>query len=298
MAALSTVVVGFDGTDQGHDALVLAQALAGPGSRLVVCCVHPPDPPLLEPVDRELSTEAEAHLRLRAARAALGDDPRAAYVTRQAFSAAGGLHEEAAAQEADLLVVGSSHRGALGRVLAGSVTRQALQAAPCAVAVAPRGLHDAPPAPPRLIGVAFDGGPEARAALRTAAALARELGAELRLLAVADLATSGFGWAVGAPLHALREAEQANLRRGLDAAIAGLEGVTASAEVLEGRASDRLVAASAALDLLVLGSRNYGPVRRALLGTVSGRVADEAACPVLVVPRAGDDDTAPPPVSS
>lgn len=297
MAALSTVVVGFDGTDQGHDALVLAQALTGADARLVVCCVHPPDPPLLEPVDRELSTEAEAALRLRAARAALGDDPRAAYVTRRAFSAAGGLHEEAAAQGADLLVVGSSHRGALGRVVAGSVTRQALQAAPCAVAVAPRGLHAAPPAPPRRIGVAYDAGREAEAALHTAAALARELGAELRLVAVSDLATSGFGWAVGAPLQSLREAEQANLRRGLEAAIAGLEGVSAEAVVLEGRAEEQLVDASADLDLLVVGSRNYGPVRRALLGTVSGRVADEAQCPVLVVPRAGDD-TAPPVAAS
>lgn len=292
MTAFSTIVVGFDGSDQGHDALALARALAGPQTRLVVCCAHPPDPPVLEPMDRATSTEAEAALRLRAARAALGGDPRAAYVTRCALSAAAGLHEEAVAQAADLLAVGSSHRGALGRVLPGSVTRQALQAAPCAVAVAPRGLADAPAGPLRRIGVGFDGGDEARAALRAAAAIAREHGARLRLVAVADLAATGFGWAVGAPYEALREAEHANLRRAMEDAIAALDGVEAEAVVREGRADAELAAASGDLDLLVVGSRNYGPLRRALLGTVSGRVADDAACPVLVVPRAGAGEPA------
>jgi hypothetical protein len=39
--------------------------------------------------------------------------------------------------------------------------------------------------------------------------------------------------------------------------------------------------------LLVLGSRGYGPVRRVLLGSVSGELVRGAACPVLVVPRPG-----------
>ncbi|MBX5442516.1 MAG: hypothetical protein IRZ32_13450, partial [Solirubrobacteraceae bacterium] len=56
MTAFSTIVVGFDGSDQGHDALALARALAGPQTRLVVCCAHPPDPPVLEPMDRATST--------------------------------------------------------------------------------------------------------------------------------------------------------------------------------------------------------------------------------------------------
>jgi hypothetical protein len=34
-----------------------------------------------------------------------------------------------------------------------------------------------------------------------------------------------------------------------------------------------------------MGSRGYGPVRAVLLGSVSRRVADEARCPVLVLPR-------------
>jgi nucleotide-binding universal stress UspA family protein len=39
------------------------------------------------------------------------------------------------------------------------------------------------------------------------------------------------------------------------------------------------------LDLLVLGSRDYGPVRSVLLGGVGHAVLRAAACPVIVVPR-------------
>ena len=38
-------------------------------------------------------------------------------------------------------------------------------------------------------------------------------------------------------------------------------------------------------DLVVVGSRGYGPHRAVLLGSVSGRLVRESASPVLVVPR-------------
>ncbi len=39
------------------------------------------------------------------------------------------------------------------------------------------------------------------------------------------------------------------------------------------------------LDLLVMGSRSYGPVRSALLGAISSAVMRTAPCPVLITPR-------------
>jgi nucleotide-binding universal stress UspA family protein len=41
---------------------------------------------------------------------------------------------------------------------------------------------------------------------------------------------------------------------------------------------------SAALDLLVLGTRTGSPPGAALLGTVSARLVEQARCPVLVIP--------------
>jgi nucleotide-binding universal stress UspA family protein len=49
--------------------------------------------------------------------------------------------------------------------------------------------------------------------------------------------------------------------------------------------ADTLIRISENLDLLVCGSRGYGPLRAVLLGGVSRRVAAEAHCPVIVLPR-------------
>ena len=55
--------------------------------------------------------------------------------------------------------------------------------------------------------------------------------------------------------------------------------------VVEGDPVERLAAASSDLDLLVVGSRRYGPLRRVLLGAVSGPLIDRVHCPVVIVPR-------------
>ncbi len=39
------------------------------------------------------------------------------------------------------------------------------------------------------------------------------------------------------------------------------------------------------VDLLVLGSRGYGPMARVLLGSVSRQIVQDAPCPVLAVSR-------------
>jgi nucleotide-binding universal stress UspA family protein len=54
-----------------------------------------------------------------------------------------------------------------------------------------------------------------------------------------------------------------------------------------------LVEESKQLDLLVMGSRGYGPRSAVLLGSASGHVVHRAYCPVVVVPRGADERTAP-----
>ena len=76
------------------------------------------------------------------------------------------LHNAAASHDGDLIVVGSAHRGRVGRVLAGDVTAGTLHGAPCPVLVAPRG-HSASAREARTIGVGVDGSRESRAALET-----------------------------------------------------------------------------------------------------------------------------------
>lgn len=60
----------------------------------------------------------------------------------------------------------------------------------------------------------------------------------------------------------------------------------ATGELLEGDVVDALATVDRRdADLLVCGSRGYGPVRRVLLGGVSARLLRRAAIPLLVVPR-------------
>lgn len=273
-----TIVIGFDASSQAHDALVLGAALAGPETEIVVSCVHPPEAPGAE------GLAAQAEERLRAARDRLGERPHTRFQTRGAHSAGAGLHDEVHRYDADLLVVGSSHRGAIGRVIPGSVTRQVLHDSPCAVAVASAGLREHPPALAR-IGVAFNDQPESAVALDTATAIARENDATLTLVTVIDFSAVVDGWSSAWVYPELRDDMRQAAERGGRAAIEGLEGVEAHLDVIDDNTVQELVLASSELDLLVMGSRGYGPIRRALVGTVSGRVAEAAACPVLITPR-------------
>ncbi|HEX2104782.1 MAG TPA: universal stress protein [Solirubrobacteraceae bacterium] len=52
-----------------------------------------------------------------------------------------------------------------------------------------------------------------------------------------------------------------------------------------GSGAQWLVELSERVDLLVVGSRRWGPVRRTLLGSTSARLIRKAGSPVVVVPR-------------
>jgi len=67
--------------------------------------------------------------------------------------------------------------------------------------------------------------------------------------------------------------------------------VTVAKELLSrGPAANLIEEAAKRVDLLVMGSRGYGPIRRVLLGSVSAPVVRHCPCPVLVVPRGATDE--------
>jgi nucleotide-binding universal stress UspA family protein len=55
--------------------------------------------------------------------------------------------------------------------------------------------------------------------------------------------------------------------------------------VLTGDAGSQLAEVSGDFDLMVTGSRAYGPLRRTLLGSTTRKLIRASACPVLVLPR-------------
>jgi nucleotide-binding universal stress UspA family protein len=204
------------------------------------------------------------------------------------LSPARALHHMAEEEAADLLVVGSTHRGQIGRVLVGGVTAGVLHHAPCPVAVAPLGYAEHP-ATPATIAVGFDGGEEAKDALRLAGALAKACGAQVNVLSVVATPVLATSPATFEPewLDQVRH----DGREHVDEAIRTLEqrGVTASGDVaVGGSAAEELVELSHDVDLIVVGSRGWGPVRRLLLGSTSDRLVREAACPGHCGPTPGE----------
>ena len=283
------IVVGYDGRERGGDAVALAERLRDPRlGKLLLVSAYPVTMLPAEPlaiVERRDVVELAAEASLTEARMLLAADVPVQVSVVPAASPARALTELAERDGADLVVVGSTHRGKVGRVVPGTTAERLLHGAPCAVAVAPRGY-----AGDRLrhIGVAYDGSPEAEAALDTAEAIALECGVALTCYCVVEPA----GWADGMiaagtgaewPSKTLEQHARQMLTAVTDHAPEGIELET---RLLRGEPAEQIARKAAdGLDLLVLGSRGYGPLRRALLGTVSGRLVRESTCPVLVMPR-------------
>lgn len=291
------IVIGYDDGEQAGDALALGRdlALATDAEILVAGVYHfepffdtvgwgnTPPPPDTRP-------EREAAVLERIASAAPEAEGRAV----GSPSPARGLRDLAEEVSADLVVVGSCHRGRAGRILAGSVGERLLHASPCAVAIAPLGFAVREDSGIDSVGVGYDGTPEADVALEAAKSLARAAGARLRILAVVRPEPAGYGKGMGVvPRGAVEEATRSFLEERVDRALGSVtEDVIADASVLRGDPAETL--AEQDVNLLVVGSRRYGPIRTVLLGGVSLPLIRSAGSPVMVVPRgASGDGTSP-----
>src|SRR5690348_4069284 len=278
------IVVGVDGRAGGRDAIALARLLVAAGGELTLAHVIPGEAhadrgaspayeapeahsaeSLLEMVREE--TGVEAHLRWRGS-----------------SSVGRGLHELCELIGADLVAVGSSRRGLLVRVLIGDDTSAALNGAPCSIAIAPTNYSRQPGAM-REIGVGYDGSPESEHALSVARMLAGASGAKLSAFEAVSLPSDAFlgpGAVDNAPRRLLADA-----RRRL-AALGDVEPRAAY-----GQPAEELALYSASLDLLIVGSRGYGPIGRLIHGSTSAQLAHAARCPLLVLTRTARPEESP-----
>lgn len=288
---MSTILIGVDASSRSEDAVAFARQLAeASGASLVVANAYPySDLP-----SRASSTAYREALRdeslelVRTVRDGLDGPPRQRCTVKITanVSPAHALHAMAEAEDACLVVVGSSHTGRTRRVLPGSTGERLIHGSPCSVAVVPKDYRKHAE-PIRRVGVAYNGTPEARAAVFTAAELARGLGAELVVIGVADATTYGAPALMGGPsVASLRVDVDRHVQAILDELVGELPpDVTATTKRLTGEPAELLAAYSAQVDLLVLGSRGYGPLQSVLAGGVSGRVMRDAQCPVIIIPR-------------
>lgn len=302
------ILVGHVDSEHGDDAVALGADLARlTGGSLLLATVVPAV--FIEHLGERSGTaivhggaRERATAALHAAAERVAGTPGIDHLERRleaSSSPARGLHDLAEAEGGDLIVLGASHRSAAGRVFLGSVPERLLHGAPCAVAVAPAGHAARADRAVRVVGVGFDGSPESRSALARAHELAARAGARLRVLTVLDpLPRVLENWA---PLPGLEhqgeiewedavERQRAGAAQAVEAAVAALGDGVVDVEtgMLAGDdvAATLLDATTAGdVDLLVLGSRAYGPAHRTLGGSVSVAVLRHATVPVVVVPR-------------
>jgi len=188
-----------------------------------------------------------------------------------------------AAQEADLLVVGSRGHGGFVGLLVGSVSAQCVSAAPCPVVVVPPSWLDDGI---RRIVVGVDGSEPSYEALHWAVAEAARHSARLDVVNAYD--RDHAAWPSGA-MADLDEGDVEKASRALvEEMVAGAVGrgdpQPAGVEVISASSGPAraLIETATGADLLVVGSRGRGSVRGLLLGSVSQQCVHHAPCPIVV----------------
>jgi nucleotide-binding universal stress UspA family protein len=292
------ILVGIDGGSQQPAALALGARLAH-GGELVVATSYPWAKSATRlGASYAKTVEQDAKDILATAKEQL---PGVAFEPRAIadLHAARALHNLAVDIGADLIVIGACHRGGLGRALLGGTGESVVHGSPRPVVVAP---HDftAPADPVRRIGVAYEGGAESDAALEWAERLAQDTGASLELLTVSQFVPVAMypgvaTYPTDAVMRDLHDEAESKMQEALDRVS---DAVPSEGRVLDGPITTSLVEAAEGMDLLVAGSRGYGPVGSLLMGSVSRSLTHNASCPVVVVPRsaagteeAGAEDT-------
>ena len=271
------LIAAYNATDEAADGLALAHLLA---ERLdcevmVARVVTSGGSPIVTDRARQLAIRGMVEDTRSALVAAIPAEAAADITPVVDASMAHGLHDLARVEDAEAIVVGSSHHHGLGRLLLGGGPELVANGSPCPVFVAPPGFREGGRLRTGEIVAAFDNTPAARHALRYATTLAERFGAQIRVVTVHPTGLSrqiGGGPDVAA---ALAEAE-ALVKECSDGRL------VPTTHELRGEPAHEL-AREADGGLLVLGSRNHGAIKRVLLGSVSAAALRAAHGPAVVV---------------
>jgi nucleotide-binding universal stress UspA family protein len=193
---------------------------------------------------------------------------------------------------ADMVVVGSSSSGLLGRVALGSVTDRLVHTAAVPVAIAPRG-YPLSRTPVQRLTAAYGGAADAAGLIATTAELTSRWSVRMRIASFTVRAFATFGGAVAYPAEDLvmqqwvHRTEQSILTQ-LDSSVAA-QVPFPHAEVQVGVGTDWSQAVDSIGwepgDILLLGSGAAGPVAQVFLGSAASKIVRHAPVPVMIMPR-------------
>lgn len=186
----------------------------------------------------------------------------------------------------DLIVLGSRGNVGVADRLLGGVSAALPGYAKCPTVIVPPHKSGKPFTPVERIVVGTDGSDVASNALKQAVAEAIAWDAKLTAVTAIPI-TSGVGFMSWLPTAVNRPEIVADVKRGLDKAIAeAVDGrqVDVSGYALDGSPAALLTEFSTAVDMVVVGTRGRGGFAGVLLGSTSQTVLEHSTCPVMTVP--------------
>jgi len=139
----------------------------------------------------------------------------------------------------------------------------------------------------KRIMVPTDASEYSRRALISALELARKFQAEVVLLFVMYTPEAYWEYNPAYSIEVSKELIEETGERTLEATLKGIEvgDVPLKKKKIQGHPSTVILEeiSNENIDLVVMGSHGYGPIARAVLGSVSQRVLRKSTCPVLIV---------------
>jgi nucleotide-binding universal stress UspA family protein len=290
-----TIIAGFSSSRQGSAPLNLAAQLSrNTGEKIIAAAiVERALPAGVDPIEDQyqgyIMSQATESLERVVDR--VRGDLDISVTVQQSTSIPRGLMELVDQHTADLVVVGSSSSGLLGRVALGSVTERLVHTAEVPVAIAPRGYPLNPLAIQRLTA-AYGGAADAAGLIQTAAELAQQWSVRLRIASFTVRPYTMFGGAIE------RSAEDLVIRRWtrktMDAALSQLNEARATIAIPD---VDVVIGAGTEWDeavnniawqsgcMLLLGSGAAGPKAQVFLGSAAAKILRHTPVPVMIVPR-------------
>lgn len=290
-----TVIAGFSFSRLGSAPLNLATQLARTTGEKVIAAavVERALPAGVDPIEDEyrgyLASRATESLQRVVDR--LPGDFDISVTVHQSTSVPNGLMELASQHGADLVVVGSSSSGLLGRITLGSVTERLVHTSRVPVAIAPRG-YPSSPVPVQRLTAAYGGDADAVGLISASSQLAKQWRVRLRIASFTVRPFTMFSGLIDPSAEEL--VVQQWTRRTMDAALKQLDAARAKVpipdvDVLIGTGTEWRDAVDDIAwepgDMLLLGSGAAGPAAQVFLGTAASKILRHAPVPVMIVPR-------------
>jgi nucleotide-binding universal stress UspA family protein len=301
---IRTVLVPLDGSETGERALPWAKAVAGADADadIVLMEVTPVASTIrsfngqvigtAETIQEGYRQMAETQLNDAIAKW-FGEGARVSTVI-----ASGDPSEQilavAAEKKADLIVMSSHGRGAIGRFVSGSVADRVVRHAPVPVMiVGPEGAIATDAKVARIVAPVEDS-ELSRAALPIAAALSKSTNAPVTVINVVvpsnDVSAIYPGMIGTVPPSAYENAQErmtADAKAVVDQAVAALKGngVDARGEIYQGGAANSIISALQPGDVIVLSSHARSGLARWVIGSTSMKLIRNGQAPVVIVTR-------------